>query len=332
MCSRKKKIRENLVPTLKNMNLNDFTHIIDTMRPARISISGQGEPTLNPQLIEIIKYAQMNKTDVTMISNFILPEEQYLEGLVKSKLKLLKVSLDAANKETYRKIRGSAEFPKIINNIQILNMLKKKHKSKTPFIRLQFCMQQYNYKELLDFILLANDLEVDAIYFQPLELTYFEEKKNILIGGITPEDLFQEIHKAAKKADSLKISSNIRELSNNFHLYRKKYKWDHKNNSEKQKPPVCLMPWFTTYITVDGAIKPCGNFSRVAMDFGNMFKTPLHEIWNSESYRTFRRTMKNHDYEYEMCKDCVAKDSSYIRKMHHIIPDFLKRNKTSSTS
>lgn len=326
MCSRNKKIEKHIVPTIKHMSLAEFKKIFQEISPCRIQLSGQGEPAMNPDLIGMISFASKNGAKVSTISNFILPDEEYIENLVKSGLNLLKVSVDAATRETYLKIRGVDEFDKVLNNIRLVNKKKKALGVKKPFIRLQFCMLKDNYRELTPLIRLAKDLEVDAIYFQALELTDFEEHTDELMGDLKGEDLKNQINTALEEAKALNVSTNLDDIAKDFEDYWRKYQWgkDKEHAQMLTTKQICLLPWFAIYITVDGEVKPCCRFSREAISFGNLFEKPFDEIWNGARFRKFRQSIKSGRLDYNVCRDCVIKDFGNILKLRNILPGILK--------
>ncbi len=324
MCSRKKKIDTGIIPNLKNMALNEFENIIQTIQPSRIQISGQGEPFLNSEIISIIQSATQRKIKTTLLSNFTLPDKTQIMQLAKSGLDLFKISLDAATPQTYQKIRGVDKFNVIINNIKTLNSIKEDLGITTPKIRLQFCIQQDNYQEMLSLLKLAKDIRVDAIYFQSLELTDFEEHTEELIGQLTPSKLLAEINKTLEFSKQINIATNLADLKEDFNSYWSKYEWNKQKQPIANKKGICLFPWFSTYITVDGEVKPCCCFSREKISFGNLFTTPFPEIWNNQQYIQFRKNMKKEIFDYDICRNCVAKDFSNIIKMKNILPGMFK--------
>lgn len=67
--------------------------------------------------------------------------------------------------------------------------------------------------------------------------------------------------------------------------------WYPKSNLKLQLPNLklnlnkCTWIWNQTYIGWNGKVSPC---CQNYLDFGNIFKTSFHKIWNNEKYRKFR--------------------------------------------
>ena len=52
------------------MSFETFRKIYDDIRPENINVSGLGEPFLNPEIFEIIRYAKSQGSIVNCASNF----------------------------------------------------------------------------------------------------------------------------------------------------------------------------------------------------------------------------------------------------------------------
>jgi len=66
-------------------------------------------------------------------------------------------------------------------------------------------------------------------------------------------------------------------------------------------PPRCLSPWMTVYIFPDGSVRPCEE-----LDFscGNIKENSFREIWNNDSFRNFRKTVKQLKI-FPVCSKCT---------------------------
>ena len=101
-----------------NVTLEQFKRIFDEIQPIKVALSGAGEPFLNPDLIDIIRYAKECGASVLTTTNFTLATRK-LEAIVESGLDLIKISLDAASPETYHHIRGRDFYNRIIEDTRI---------------------------------------------------------------------------------------------------------------------------------------------------------------------------------------------------------------------
>lgn len=74
---------------------------------------------------------------------------------------------------------------------------------------------------------------------------------------------------------------------------------------EKQPLLPCRIPEFLITITVKGNVLPCFEDFFQNHEMGNVFKTPLKEIWNHPDYIQLRRDLRyGLRHKYESCKSC----------------------------
>jgi MoaA/NifB/PqqE/SkfB family radical SAM enzyme len=132
------------------LKFEDFQKLIDhNPRIACIELSNYGEIFLNPDLIEILRYAHVQNVTLNARGvNLNDAKEDVLEGLVKYKLRNLICSIDGASNDTYKiySIKGNLE--NVILNIRKINLLKKKYQSEYPFLYWQFVIFGHNEHEL----------------------------------------------------------------------------------------------------------------------------------------------------------------------------------------
>lgn len=103
--------------------------------------------------------------DIFLGTNGVLLTEEMSEFLVERQIARVEISLDAASRETYLKIRRKDEFDRIERNIRKLIEIKRRRGSALPVIRLCFCVMDLNKHESQDFVDKWQD-EVDYVDFQ----------------------------------------------------------------------------------------------------------------------------------------------------------------------
>jgi len=126
-----------------------------------------GEPLLHKDICRFIEYAHKNKVSTYISTNLNYLNENLVEGLITSGLDLLTVSLDGASQETYSKYRRNGDFNLVKNNLKKLVEQKRKLKSKTPVIQLQFIVFNYNENEIEKIKTLAREIGVDSLKIKP---------------------------------------------------------------------------------------------------------------------------------------------------------------------
>lgn len=116
----------------KIMKLEEFKTIIDNIKKSFVKISRlrlwiMGEPLINPNIFEMIKYAKENDIAeaVEMTSNASLINFKRAKLLVNSGLDLCKISIYGFNNEDFKLTTNSnIDFNKILENIKFLHELR----------------------------------------------------------------------------------------------------------------------------------------------------------------------------------------------------------------
>jgi len=145
------------------LRLSNFQKLLDE-NPwiAEIELSNFGEIFLNPDLLEIIKYAYERKVALTAVNGVNLNnvKGEVLEGLVKYKFRTITVSIDGASNETYKRYRIGGNYDVVVANIKKINLFKQQYQSKYPLLSWQFVIFGYNEHELPTARKLANELNM----------------------------------------------------------------------------------------------------------------------------------------------------------------------------
>ena len=257
----------------------------------RVALHGIGEPLLNRHLPEMIEHLKARNVHVLINSNGILLDAGVRRALMDSGLDELRISLDAATPQGYRRIRGSDQFDRIIGNIQALHTLQTDRGKTGPAVSLWFLGTRDNIAELPQLVRLAADLQIAEIYLQ--RLVYFQDdagygvavaQKSLQASEPRLMDLIQE---SRILADRLGIGFNASGLCKPEQSIR--------TASDEAKPwRKCYRYQRLMYITAWGNVLPCCIAPFATTDYaslimGNVFESPLAEIWTGEPYTRFRK-------------------------------------------
>jgi len=112
-----------------------------------------GEPLFSPGSRDIIfnfDYKEFPQCAVSIVTNGTLLGK-YISDLAKVRLDWIQISLDAATKETYRRIRVGGDWQKTIAGIKDLVQLRNEQGQWFP-ITIDMVIQPENYKEITGFI------------------------------------------------------------------------------------------------------------------------------------------------------------------------------------
>lgn len=316
-------IRDNIKANNKNMSFEEYKKIISQIKPGKITFAGSGEPTINKELFKMIKYAGEKNISTMISSNMSLLNNGDAEELVKSGLKVVKVSIDAATRQTYLNVRGEDCFEKIIYNISGIVSAKRKEGFNTPQIRFDYVILKDNINEMSEVIKLAKNIGVNTVYFRPLQKVGLKEKtQKELTENFDIKAMRKILLETGRIARELNIFTNTGEILKNINYYNELY--------ELRLPPVnkmCLLPWLQTFVAANGDVSPCcALYFNEGFKIGNIFEESFKNIWNGENYRDVRKKFKKHKV-LNICRDCVPRDITTLLSMIKFVPKFMETGK-----
>ena len=268
------------------MDLEHFKIVIDKMPfIASINLQGLGEPTLNRDIFDMVKYAKSKGMEIGFFSNATLINDTIANKIVDSGLDYINISLDGASKEVYEKIRVGAKYEKVIENIKRLVAVR--GNKEKPHISIWFVGLESNYHEIPGLIRLAKELGVNHVNIQSAHSwgKDYMQDKTIGINNAMSKAL-SILKEADKLAKELKIKLTYSTVFDTMQTER-----------------GCKAPWLTAYVSVDGYVTPCcmqASDPRV-INFGNIYNSSFNEIWNSHGYKEFRKELRT-----GMPKVCVG--------------------------
>lgn len=136
MCPREVMTRKEGV-----MDFGLYSKIIDETtkhgKPYILTLHFSGEPLINKQLPEMIKYAKKKGVPIVRLnSNGTLLDENKSRELLNSGLDVITIAIEA-NKEIHNKVRIGSDFDAVKENVKQLTEMKRILKLKKPNIRVQ---------------------------------------------------------------------------------------------------------------------------------------------------------------------------------------------------
>lgn len=264
------------------LKFNDFKGIFDHFAPYIIHLRlwNWGEPLLNPELFKMIAYAKKHDIFVNTSTNSYFLTKENAKKLVQSGLDELIVSLDGASQETYRKYRKKGNFNKVIEAMRTLVAEKKRLKSKTPMIKVQFIIMRHNEHEVKKAVKLAEEIGADSIFFKTV--------------GMMDVSIYEPIKEY---------------LPQNKEFRR--YWFEHGRIKSSKPRNFCDYLWDETTINVDGSVVPCCRDSHNSYVFGNIFNEPFKKIWNNKKYVAFRKQVLRNRGEIPLCRYCQGNKKEF---------------------
>jgi MoaA/NifB/PqqE/SkfB family radical SAM enzyme len=128
----------------KELDTHNILNIIDilTFLKVKTLTIGGGEPFLYTGLNSVLEKCKKNKIRIGVTSNGLLLNKNNSKILINN-CDWIRLSLDAFDKETYKKVRGIPNFEKVVFNIN--NLLKYRKTANHLKIAINFVIQKNNY-------------------------------------------------------------------------------------------------------------------------------------------------------------------------------------------
>lgn len=257
------------------LQLQNYQRLLDEISPELLYLIlyFQGEPYLNPHFLEMVAYAYEKKVFTLTSTNAHFLDESSARLTVESGLSHLVISMDGTNQDSYEVYRKEGSYQKVVDGIQNLIAWKRKLKSRTPIVDLQFIVFKHNEGEISTVRELGKKWGVDRIKIKSAQVYGYENDSEWI-----PDN---ETHRRyTATADGFTIKNDL--------------------------PNRCKKMWQGAEITWDGQVVPCCFDKNAEHLFGNAFESGFKEVWNhSQAYRDFRKKLFLDRKSIEICKNCT---------------------------
>ena len=299
------KITNEMIP---RESLIDIFSTASQMGIKAISVIGDGEPTLNPYIYEVLQIGKKRGLDIGFATNGIALNKEKIKTLLTTCI-WLRFNLSAVGKEGYKFIHGVDAWEKVKANILLAVRLKKELKSNTT-IGLQMVLIPEEIKQIIPEAKFAIKSGVD----------YFVIKQYSQPGckGMSDFDLnwydSPETKKILKEAELM--SNKTTQIIP---------KWERISQKGKRPYDHCVDCPLLFQISGSGKAYPCGFlFGNDKYCYGDLKKQTLKEILDSERYWQVIKYMRDKFDVHRDCKGCCRHDSTnefiwnYLHPSSHI--------------
>ncbi len=233
----------------------------------------QGEPYLNIKFLEWAKEAYQRRIFTATSTNAHYLSPELSERTVRSKLSKLIVSVDGVNQTSYAKYRIGGKLEKVSEGIQNLLRVRKKLKSLTPFVQLQFIVFRHNEDQVEEVKRLGKLWGVDEV-------------------GIKTAQIYDYQNGDAFIPHNEKLSRYRKTVAGKYVI--KNQLLDH-----------CWRMWHSAVVTWDGRVVPCCFDKDASHQMGDLREKTFEEIWFGEQYQQFREQLFRNRSEIDICKNCT---------------------------
>ncbi len=252
-----------------------FTRTIDEIHKELLYLIFyfQGEPYLNPDFLDMVKYASSKGIYTATSTNAHYLTDAAAKKTIESGLDRLIISIDGTTQDVYQQYRVGGSIDKVIEGAKKVVKWKKELNSKTPFIFFQFLVVKPNEHQIEAIKKMAKEIGVDEVRFKTAQVYNFKTDPNNLIPTI------DKFSRYKKNTDGSYTPKN--KLANRC------WKMQHAN-----------------VITWDGLVVPCC-FDKDAMHhLGNLKNQSFKQIWNNDNYKQFRSQLTNSRKNIDICANC----------------------------
>lgn len=236
-----------------------------------------GEPFLNPNAYEMIRYARNRGIKVMSTTNgHVFASGNHAQNVVKSGLDVLVFSVDGVTQETYQRYRAAGRLETVFEGIRKVMAAKKFLESKTPLVNFRFIVMKHNEEEIPQLMDLGRSLGVDA-----LTLRKFYAIPNRQQGRLEEKSEF--------------IPSQAR-----YQL--PEYSPEDLRPMRITKNP-CKNLWNCPTIHWDGTVCSCFMDFNEERPLGVLRRQSFKEIWYGQTFRDLRRNFRECWQELPLCEE-----------------------------
>lgn len=286
------------------MPLDTFRRLLDGMPGLEsLHLQGMGEPLLHPRFFEMVREAAGRGIRVSTSTNLTRLDARRAALCVASGLHELHASLDGASAGVYESIRVRGRFDLVRSHLE--GLVAARGGGDYPLIRLVMVVMRRNLHELPAMVRLASESGVGRLFVQHLchdlqepglpdhylPLRAFVEAETLLHEA--PDRVARYFDLAREEAARLGIELRLPRVAPTPHP------------PGTPGPLRCDWPWRGPYIAWGGEAMPCCMVATPdRIQFGNMARQGVREVWEGEGYALFRDRLASGEPP-EVCRSCA---------------------------
>ncbi len=258
-----------------NLKSDFFKKIIDQLysRLSYLIFYFQGEPYINPEFLDMVKYAHDHNIYTITSTNGHFLNDKNAKKTVESGLDRMIISVDGTTQEVYANYRKEGKLDAVLQGARNMVKWKKELNSATPHLIFQFLVVKPNEHQIDDIHALAKEIGIDEVKLKSAQIYDYEQGN----------DLIPTIEKYS----------------------RYKQKDDGTYQVKNQLLNHCWKLWHACVITWDGMVVPCCFDKDATHRLGDLKTNSFKEIWHSKAYQNFRQLLLKGRDQIDICKNCT---------------------------
>ena len=218
-----------------------FRKILDDLpwSPARVVLSGVGEPLMNPQFFSLVDILAERKIKCEFYTNGTLLTPRVQDAILSRRnIEFISISCDSSRKETFESLRLGADFDKWKQSVQAFLLQAKQQRGGTLMIEMMVVVSKQNLDEMRDIVRLAKDLGFGHVR---------------ALDPIPVDEIAMALCPSAAELSA--AGRELVEAAADFGL--KATCWFRQEPMPPKALPHCLQPWEYMFIRSNGDVAPC---------------------------------------------------------------------------
>ena len=258
-----------------SVGIDKFQYIIDQYARSALwlTLYFQGEPYLNPNFTELIRYASDRKIYVSTSTNAHYLTPKKAEDTVNSGLDRLIVSIDGTTQETYEQYRIGGSLDKVKEGLKNVVAAKKRLNSNTPYVIIQFLVVGPNEHQIEEIKELGKEYGADEVKLKTAQIYDYQKGSSLIPSN-------EHYARYIKSQDG---------------TYKLKY----------ELKDECWRMWHSNVVTWDGDVVPCCFDKDAKYVMGNLHDASLKSIWTNAKYDAFRAQLTKDRSKIDICQNCT---------------------------
>lgn len=258
------------------MDLATFDNALQPLAPWLVSCQFflQGEPTLNPELCQMIATAHHCRIFTTMSTNGQTLTPELCSNLVASGLDRLIVSVDGTTQEVYEQYRVGGSLQAVIDGIGNMAAARKAQNRHNPLIEVQFIVFRHNEHQIREIKQLARQWGADRLVLKTAQIE-------------------NPAHAAEMLPQNPKYS-------------RYRLNSDGSISTKRQFSANCFRLCSTMVVAANGDVPLCCYDKNCQHRLGNINTTNAANIWHTPEADHLREQVWNTTNGISICKNCIG--------------------------
>lgn len=259
-----------------------------------LTLTGDGENTLNDGIYPAMKVGKNNGLDIGMATNGIALNHEKIQTILESMV-WCRFNISAGSQDSYKRIHRVDQFDRVIHNMSVAKKIKRDNGYNTT-LGFQMVLIPECLDEVIPLTKIALDIGVDYLVIKQFSDPNCED---INVENFNKSEFLKRAKDVLQYAE--KMSNDVTSIIP---------KWNIMSLENKRSYPYCIDLPFIFQISGDGKCYPCGYlFGSKEYCYGDLCKKSLGKIINSERYWSIIEKIRNTPVE-NVCVGCCRHDST----------------------